>query len=145
MNTEVTKEWILRNAEEIRKLHGRIHETYSERGKVPGATERWERACAEFHARYDSLAFPGGYETAVNRMDQGDADAIEAALCFVELRPYFFRSGYMFIKLLRRLKHVPLDAKQTERFERVVHAYRQWKQMKHDAKYNRKSGPASSF
>ena len=134
MNTEATKEWILRNAEEIRKLHGRIHETYKERGKVPGATERWSRACEEFHARYDSLAFPGGYETAVARMAQGDAEAIEAALCFVELRPYFFRSGYMFKTFLRKLKRAQLDARQTERFESVVQAYDKWRQMKREGK-----------
>ena len=134
MNTEATKEWILRNAEEIRKLHGRIHETYKQRGKVPGATERWSRACEEFHARYDSLAFPGGYETAVARMAQGDAEAIEAALCFVELRPYFFRSGYMFKTFLRKLKRAQLDVRQTERFERVVQAYEKWRQMKREGK-----------
>ena len=134
MNTDATKEWILRNAEEIRELHGRIHETYKQRGKVPGATERWSRACEEFHARYDGLAFPGGYETAVARMAQGDADAIEAALCFVELRPYFFRSGYMFKTFLRKLKRAQLDVRQTERFERVVQAYEKWREMKREGK-----------
>ena len=134
MNTEATKEWFRRNTEEIRKLHGRIHETYKQRGKVPGATERWSRACEEFHARYDSLAFPGGYETAVARMAQGDAEAIEAALCFVELRPYFFRSGYMFKTFLRKLKRAQLDVRQTERFERVVQAYEKWRQMKREGK-----------
>jgi len=134
MNTEQTKEWFIRNAEEIRKLHGRIHETYSQRSKVPGATERWERACEEFHARYDSLAFPGGYETAVARMAQGDAEAIEAALCFIEIRPYFFRSGYMYETLMRKLKRAPLDPRQTERFERVVQAYEEWRQKKREGK-----------
>ena len=134
MNTEATKEWFVRNAEEIRKLHGRIHETFRQRGKEPGATERWSRACQEFHARYDDLAFPGGYATAMARIAQGDVDAIEAALCFVELRPYFFRSGYMFKDFMRKLKRAPLDPSQTERFERVVQAYDAWKQKKREGK-----------
>jgi len=134
MNTEEIKEYFVRNAEEIRKLHGRIHETYSNRSKFPGATQEWERACEEFHARYDGLAFPGGYDTALERLASGDAETIESALCFVELRPYFFRSGYMFETLMRKLKHVPLDADQSERFERVVQAYKQWRQSKRESK-----------
>ncbi|HEU4712952.1 MAG TPA: hypothetical protein VFS76_15365 [Pyrinomonadaceae bacterium] len=134
MKTEQTKEWFVRNAEEIRKLHGRINETYRQRSKSPGGTEEWQRACAEFRARYDSLAFPGGAETAVARMAQGDADAIEAALCFLELRPYFFRSGYMFKTFRRKLKRAQLDARQTARYERVVQAYEEWRQMKREGK-----------
>jgi hypothetical protein len=125
---------MLDNAEEVRRLHARINETYQNRGKTPGATEQWKRACEEFHARYDALAFPGGYDTAVERIAQGDPEAIEAALCFVELRPYFFRSGYMFKTLMRKLKRAPLDAKQSKRFEKVVQAYEQWRQSKREPK-----------
>lgn len=132
MNTEKTKEWLLRNAEVIRKLHSRIHETYSQRSTAPGATAEWQRACAEFRERYDSLAFPGGADTAVKRMLNGDAEAIEAALCFVEIRPYFFRSGYMFKIFLRKLRRAQLDARQAERYERVVQNYEKWKQMKRE-------------
>lgn len=84
------------NAAEIKRLHSLIHETLRHRYKSPEQTERWKTACAEFHARYDKLAFPDGLLTAKERIRSGDTDAIEAALCFVELRPYFFRSGYMF-------------------------------------------------
>lgn len=134
MHSKTIKQHMLDNAEEVRRLHARIHETYRNRGKMVGATEQWKRACAEFHERYDALAFPGGYDTAVKRIANGDAEAIEAAVCFVELRPYFFRSGYMFKTLMRKLKRAPLDAKQSKRFEKVVIAYEQWRQSKRESK-----------
>jgi hypothetical protein len=64
----------------------------------------------DFHARYDLLAFPGGYASREvrARILNGDFAAIEAAICFLEVRPYFFRSGYMFKDLLRALKRAPL-------------------------------------
>ena len=128
MQTDAIKKHILENAEEIRRLKARINETYSNRGKVPGATELWSRACEEFHARYDGLAFPGGYDTALERIKNGDAEAIESALCFIEIRPYFFRSGYMYKTFMRKLKRAPLSEKQSERFAAVVHAYEEWRQ-----------------
>jgi hypothetical protein len=111
------------NAAEIKRLHGRVHETLRDRYKSPDQTERWKAACAEFQGRYDNLAFPGGYLTAKDRIRSGDADAMEAALCFVELRPYFFRSGYMFKGFLSLLKRAPLTPSQCERFDRVAAAY----------------------
>ena len=133
MNTEALKTHILANAEEVRQLHGRIHETFRDRGKFPGATERWSQACAEFHARYDALAFPGGYDTAPQRIIDGDPEAIEAALCFVEIRPYFFRSGYMFKTLMRKLKRAPLSEKQSRRFATVVQKYDEWRQKRRES------------
>ena len=124
------------NAAEIKTLHGRIHQTLRHRYKSSEQTERWETACKEFHARYDKLAFPGGYSIAKARIASGDADAIETALCFVELRPYFFRSGYMFKAFLPMLKRATLTPTQRERFATVMLAYGSWraqKQAKHEA------------
>jgi len=124
------KEMIARNAEEIRRLHGHVHETARLRDKSREQKQRWEQACAEFHARYDTLAFPGGYNTAIDRILAGDSDAIEAALCFVELRPYFFRSGYMFKALLPKLKRAPLSRSEDARLQTVLSAYDAWRQAK---------------
>ena len=118
------------NAVEIKRLHSRVHETLRHRYKSPEQTERWKTACAEFHARYDKLAFPGGYLTAKERIRSGDTEAIEAALCFVELRPYFFRSGYMFKTFLPMLKRVQLTPSQRDRLSRVMLAYDKWRAQK---------------
>ena len=66
------KERIHENAAEIVRLHSRIHETVKYRTKSPGKRREWEQACAEFHARYEELAFPGGYRNALERISRGD-------------------------------------------------------------------------
>lgn len=111
---------IQRNAQELRDLHARIHETFRTLKQSP---EAWEAACAEFHRRYDQLAFPGGYTGALDRIRAGDLRTIDTALAFVECRPYFFRSGYMFKDLLRKLKRAPMDAARAKRLGFVLKAY----------------------
>ncbi|MDR3479730.1 MAG: hypothetical protein P4L91_03360 [Burkholderiaceae bacterium] len=130
MNTVELTRIITENAEEISRLHARIHETFLFRGKSVMKREEWQRACAEFHARYDILAFPGGYTNAFERIARGDADTIETALCFVECRPYFFRSGYMFIAILPKLKRATLTASQAERLNAVLLLRDQWRSAK---------------
>lgn len=90
----------------------------------------WLRACREFHDRYDGLAFPGGYSDAFERIHSGDPDAIEAAICFLEIRPYFFRSGYMFKDLLRKVRHAQLSSSQAARFQSIQAAVTAWKAKK---------------
>ena len=130
MTSEPMMQIISSNAEQIRRLHARIHETVRHRYKSPEQTEQWQQACAEFHARYDELAFPGGYSSAFDRIASGNSQAIEAAVCFVECRPYFFRSGYMFKDLLRKLKRAQLTKSQSERFNAVLNAYDLWREQK---------------
>ena len=98
MDSERLKQRIRENAEEIVRLRSRIDETYVRRSQSPERMREWKEACTEFHTRYDGLAFPGGYRGggALVRVAYGDPDAMEAAICFLEIRPYFFRSGYMF-------------------------------------------------
>jgi hypothetical protein len=67
---------------------------------------------------YDALAFPGGWEGATCRLLAGDPECMEAAICFLEVRPYFYHSGYMFNSLLRKAKRAPLDPEQLERLGR---------------------------
>ena len=120
------KSAIQTNAVEIVRLHKLVHETARLRGKDPESRKLWERACAEFHARFDELAFPGGYETAGPRILAGERDAVEAALSFLELRPYFFRSGYMHRDLLRKTKRAPLNAEQSARLRTILERQAQW-------------------
>jgi hypothetical protein len=122
--------FIQANAQRVREMHALILATFMKRS-TPAGRDVWERACAEFHASYDTLAFPGGYESGLRRISEGDAEAIEAALVFLELRPYFFRSGYMREKLLRRLKHVPFNHSQAQRFAAVLEAQRRWRAKAH--------------
>ncbi|MFK2903744.1 hypothetical protein ISP17_07200 [Dyella ginsengisoli] len=117
--TDRLKAQIRRNADEIARLHARIRETVRERDQSEAKRQLWQRACQEFHTRYDQLAFPGGLAGAFERLAAGDPETMETAICFVELRPYFLRSGYLFEKLLRRAGHAPLSDAQAARLESV--------------------------
>ena len=93
---------ILRNADSINRLRDKIQETFELRDKNEHSNKEWRKACSEFHEKYSDLAFPGGLDGAYERILHGDQKAMEAAICFVECRPYFFRSGYMFKDILRK-------------------------------------------
>jgi hypothetical protein len=119
----ILKSQIQHNARTISDLHQRMHDTVRERDRSPTHREIWREACTEFHARYDSLAFVGGASTARIRIRSGDATAIEYALCFIEVRPYFFRSGFMYNDFMRVLRNVELSPRQRDRYNQVHQAY----------------------
>jgi hypothetical protein len=127
MDSERLKTTIRENANELARLHALIHETLLHRGEGALQREQWEAACAEFHARYDSLAFPGGYNGALDRISSGEALAMEAGLCFLECRPYFFRSGYMYKDIVRRLKRAPLSEPQASRLTVIQERLKEWR------------------
>jgi hypothetical protein len=127
MDTERLKREILAGAREVSSLHTRTHETLKTRGNSLRDRDTWAAACKEFHSRYNELAFPGGYEGAEARIVAGDAETIEAALCFLELRPYFFRSGYMYQSLLRKMKRAAVTRDQAERLQLVLDRLNEWR------------------
>jgi len=120
-------EEIERNSIKINQLKRRVDETLKERDKNGHKRKEWEKACADFHSQYDALAFPGGLSGAYERIAAGEPQAIEAAICFLECRPYFFRSGYMFKDLLRKTKRLPLQGDQKTRLEAVLKAYEEYR------------------
>lgn len=117
------KQQIQRNATRITELHRRVHETWAERNKGPEENSAWKLACHEFHDNYESLAFPGGTYNARNRMRSGDDKAIEYAITFLEVRPYFFRSGYMYQDFMRVIRNCPLSVAQRTRYDRIREKY----------------------
>lgn len=124
----------------INHLHGLIHSTFAKRDDSKTHYEQWGNACAEFHEQYDSLVFSCGEhqgESGLIRLltcsdieDDCDEYAREFAVSFIELRPYYFRSGYLYKKLLRKLKHAPLSPQQHIRYQKVKESYRQYKENK---------------
>jgi hypothetical protein len=126
MNTDEINETITSNAAEIVRLHQRTRENLGQLDGSDEKSEQWRQACAEFQARLDLLAFPGGYTGALQRISSGDPYAMEAAICFLELRPYFFRSGYMFKDILRKCKRAPLSKSQALRLAAVIQKRADW-------------------
>jgi len=138
MRTRDIKQAIVTNAEAIRQLHGRIHQTFRHREESLGKWQEWKEASRDFHATWNRLAFPGGYWTdansnALQRIVAGDEQAMEAAICFLEIRPYFFRSGYMFKDILRKAKNAPLSEEQSARLKVVLDNVEEWRRRKRDA------------
>jgi hypothetical protein len=140
MDSEGIKERIRENAAEIVRLRSRIHETPSHRSESAEKRREWEQACAEFRARYDRLAFPTGYQGggALRRIEYGDSEAMEAAICFLEIRPYFFRSGYMFEDILRKCRRAPLSPDQAARLNVIEQKLAEWRQRKLAKNKNRR-------
>ena len=123
---------MIENAAEINKLHSRVEETFKMRGTGEQPRQEWLQACQEFHTRYNLLCLPGGWDSGFyDRILAGDVTAIEIALCFLEVRPYFFRSGYHWKAILQKCKRAPMVGEQAERFASLL--------MKHDAWKRRKS------
>ena len=121
---------IIRNAEKITQLKSCIDETVKYRDKNEHKKKEWQKACAEFHEQYDSLAFPSGLDGAYERILAGEPKAMEAAICFLECRPFFFRSGYMYKDILRKSKKAPFNESQKIRLQKVIEAYNEYKQQK---------------
>lgn len=138
MDSDHLREQIRENAQEIVRLHSRIHETVKNRGESPEERREWELACKEFHDRYSLLAFPRGYTgETLHRISSGDPFSMEAAICFLEVRPYFFRSGYMFKDILRRCRRAPLPPYLAARLKVIEERLAAWRERK--AKKRRRS------
>lgn len=123
---------IIRQSEQqIVALHQNIHRTFAQRDTNKASQIAWETACTTFHRQYPNWVYPNGGETQwFNDLAAGDAFAIEYALRFIELRPYFFRSGYLYQKLLRRLNHIPLNTAQSQRHQAIQNAFRAYRLQK---------------
>jgi len=122
---------MIENAAEINRLTRRIHETVKRRSESDELRREWSLACDEFHARYSELCIPGGWDPRFyQRILAGDAATIEAALCFLEVRPYFFRSGYRWKTILKKCRRAPMFGEQSERFARLWEKYTEWKRLR---------------
>ena len=121
------KETIEVHGREITRLRNRAVQSGTDRDVSPEHRNKWQSAWSDFEANYDGLAFLGGASTAHRRMRAGDVDAIEYALCFIEIRPFFFRPGYMYNHFLRILRNCELTSSQRQRYNRVYNAHLTYK------------------
>jgi hypothetical protein len=75
------------NARLINELHDHVHDAASGRDSTGKSQDRHTAAFAEFDARYDALAFPGGYEKGLGKLRENGPETIDAALAWLEVRP----------------------------------------------------------
>jgi hypothetical protein len=122
---------MLANAAELARLQEAVDVAFRVRGRDAATHAAWQAAAAEFRERYDGLAFPGGSGTALARLEAGEPHAFDAAVAFVECRPYFFRSGYLRAMLLRRLKRLAPGTRHESRVAAIVEAERLRRSSRH--------------
>ena len=112
------KEFIEAEAATLHALHQQVHASVAARDKSETGMRAWAKAVRAFHS-YES-----GMESLVNRSCSPDllhyTDVSEFALCFLEVDPMFFRSGFIKQEILRRIDRAPLDDAQMERLQAVI-------------------------
>lgn len=97
-----------------------MHSTLRGLAYGTSTVEEQRKAATVFKSVYDGLAFPGGFDAGLRRIEQVDCEAIEYALAFLEVRPYFYRSQYMRKKIIRVLKRVGLTLRQRNRLDKIL-------------------------
>jgi hypothetical protein len=133
---------IVADSVELDRLNQAIRDTYARRGLSRHEHEEWSKACAKFHAEYANLSYPGGDER-LEAFLRGDAAEIETAILFLDVDPYFFRSGYLKQIIWDRLKGFELSTSQRTQLELVAIAYLQKRirlEFWHMARYVRRHG-----
>ena len=99
--------------------HRRIGEAFLNRSDGPEAWERWKQVCADWHASRKPTDFLWEGSTR-QRLRSGDPGAVEDAILFLEIDPWFFRSGYLKERVLGALKCAPLSSRQRERLRHII-------------------------
>lgn len=122
------------NAAQLRRLHGAVREAFLHRSEGSEEYRTWEKACAEFHRRWDELAFPGGLRSGLRRIAAGDPQAIETAIRYLELRPFYCRAQYTREIFTRLLNRQTLPPKLQQRFDATRERLCTWRAAKR-AKY----------
>lgn len=110
------REDMRRDGERIRQLNWKIHREFAI--EPHGAAH--SAACKEFHRQYYALAFPGGLYEMMEKLRDGDTEAIEVSIQYLEAKPRCFRSGYIAEEILHKLKHVSLTDDQVSRLVKLI-------------------------
>lgn len=114
------KSLIKQNSQEIIKLIENIDLTFRNKDKNEEGFNNWSNACKIYHENYNILAFPGGLDESFKKLKCSDFSTIEIAIDFLEVNPYFFRSGYIKEEILSILKNIDLNQKQIARLHIII-------------------------
>jgi len=109
---------IIEESSKLEELHAEIHRAVALRDRDVVHRRAWEQACKEFHSYSSSL--DTFFERACDDDRYSDRDLIEFAICFLEVDPMFFRSGYLKQIVITRLKRSELREGDKSRLRGVV-------------------------
>jgi hypothetical protein len=99
--------------------HERIHATAARRNESALAWKAWEEAATAWHAQHratDKL-WESGFLADLRASKR---PAIEEAILYLEVDPWYFRSGYLKERLIRGLKSAELTERDRRRLWNVV-------------------------
>ena len=106
---------IQREAKVIAELHQNIHITFKNRSND---RETWSRACEKFHSYVSSMSV--FIDRVYNEKEFQDEEIIEFGITYLELDPFYFRSGYIKEEILTKIKRSRLSKKQIKRLRSVL-------------------------
>lgn len=109
---------IVAAAEAVNAAHRDVRERFRERDSSPEAFDAWREAAAAFHRTGDRLY--AGHDEMLAGLRSGQRSATDAAIEFLEVDPFAFRTGYAKERILTLLKRVQLDERQSDRLRAVV-------------------------
>jgi hypothetical protein len=109
---------IAQEAAKLEALHVEVHWTFAHRDRNAESRLAWQRACDAFHSHVSAL--DPYLERACNKERYTKQDLVEFAVCFLEVDPWFFRSGYLKQILLTRLKQSDLGETAKGRLRSVL-------------------------
>lgn len=96
-----------------------VRETWLHREEGPEQRQRWIESIARFRAAV-AEAYPPGFWDLHRRLPSGEPGAIDSAVLFLEADPWFDRSGYAKVALIRKLKRLALSFEVQERLRSVL-------------------------
>lgn len=109
---------ILDEAAKLQQLHATVHTTWAHRDRDARFRRVWSDACDAFHTYVSAI--DRYLDRACDEKRYTDREVIEFSICFLEVDPWFFRSGFLKQELLTRLKRTELDKSAKERLRAVL-------------------------
>jgi hypothetical protein len=91
-------------------------------GEISGPWEswsNWERSVARFW-RAEREMYPEDLNNRVAAVASGEPEAVEWALTFLEVDPWCFHSGYLKVRLLRRIANIDRGAAAASRLRALI-------------------------
>lgn len=118
-NLMLTRESIEEVERAENRHHERIHATFSRRTESDRAWKDWEEVASAWHAqRYPTTKmWENGFLTDLRASNR---QAIEEAILYLEVDPWYFRSGYLKERLIRGLKAANLTERDRRRLWNVI-------------------------
>lgn len=109
---------IRQHEKKVNELHSKVWETFRRREKSAHARSDWEQAAKrfrEFSSEVDELV-----ERSLSEGMAQDNGLRDFAFSYIATDPYFFRSGYILERLVRRIKKLELSDAEKESIRELI-------------------------